>query len=96
MFIDVLSVHSDWYYPFNYEQARMTSLVLGIEQIVGLVQILDEHKQPVSVVAKARMCKRLSSPGMDPPAYIAWARICKRLRSPGMDSASLYSLSPNL
>jgi hypothetical protein len=31
----------------------MTSLVLGIEQIVGLVQILDEHKQPVSVVARS-------------------------------------------
>ncbi len=58
MFLDVHSVHSDWYYPFNYEQARMTSLVLGIEQIVGLVQILDEHKQPVSVVARARICKR--------------------------------------
>ncbi len=55
----------NWYYLFNYEQARMTSLVLGIEQIVGLVQILDEHKQPVSVVARARIFKRLMSPGID-------------------------------
>ncbi len=65
LFIYVHAVHSDWYYPFNYEQARMTSLVLGIEQIVGLVQILDEHKQPVSVVARARICKRLMSPGIN-------------------------------
>jgi hypothetical protein len=30
----------------------MTSLVLGIEQIVGLVQILDEHRKPVSLFEK--------------------------------------------
>jgi hypothetical protein len=37
----------------------MTSLVLGIEQIVGLVQILDEHKQPVSVVARLPKSRRI-------------------------------------
>jgi hypothetical protein len=64
----------------------MTSLVLGIEQIVGLVQILDEHKQPVSVVARVQICKRLMSPRIDSaslfslstnletfrPAFVAW------------------------
>ncbi len=38
----------------------MTSLVLGIEQIVGLVQILDEHKQPVSVVARSPKSRLIS------------------------------------
>jgi hypothetical protein len=38
----------------------MTSLVLGIEQIVGLVQILDEHKQPVSAVARSPKSRLIS------------------------------------
>jgi hypothetical protein len=43
------------------------------------------------IVAWARICKRLRSPGIDsketiPLSNVAWASICKRLRSPGIDS----------
>ncbi len=43
------------------------------------------------IVAWARICKRLRSPGIDsketiPLSNVAWVRICKRLRSPGIDS----------
>ncbi len=46
------------------------------------------------IVAWARICKCLRSPGIDskepiPLANVAWARICKRLRNPGIDSKEL-------
>jgi hypothetical protein len=51
--------------------------------------------------ARARICKRLWSPGIDSeesisPAYVAWqarARICKRLWSPEIESEESIQLT---